>query len=333
MTAGSLGSCQVKGQGRLFAGNGLLPKPQDSCEGMRLRCAPSSGVLSCFEFEKPVGLLVGRIKTAFTLVELLVVIAVIAVLAAILLPVLHRSRAQADSIYCRNNLRQIVLGTGMYVHDTGAYPLLPGLVSELQPYTAASWPMDNYSFPDGTKYLGPGRGLYACPSYNRVQGGFLSAGSLAWRGMTTAARGSYGYNAYGPEPMSALDGGLGGTENAQAIEIPTRESQVVNPSDMIAFADSTLDIMQWPLGGSVDLSTPFLYLNLYREDLQGQPTGDPAVQATLQRHAWKWNVGFCDGHAANLRSNQLFYRSNVSVRRAWSIDNQDHPEIAGSPSQ
>ena len=51
---------------------------------------------------------------AFTLVELLVVIAIIAVLIAILLPALNRAREQAKKIKCESNLRQIGIAAATY---------------------------------------------------------------------------------------------------------------------------------------------------------------------------------------------------------------------------
>src|SRR4051812_43157155 len=63
-----------------------------------------------------------RQKACFTLSELLVVVPIIGILAALLLPALSRGKAQAHRVYCANNLRQIAVGLQLYVDDFHYYP-------------------------------------------------------------------------------------------------------------------------------------------------------------------------------------------------------------------
>lgn len=58
-----------------------------------------------------------RHSRAFTLVELLVVIGIIALLVAILLPALARARDSATTIQCQSNMRQLTLTTMMYASE------------------------------------------------------------------------------------------------------------------------------------------------------------------------------------------------------------------------
>lgn len=58
-----------------------------------------------------------RKKIPFTLLELLIVIAIIAILAGFLLPALSKARDKTRQIVCCSNLRQIYLGTMNYAND------------------------------------------------------------------------------------------------------------------------------------------------------------------------------------------------------------------------
>lgn len=56
-------------------------------------------------------------KRAFTLIELLVVIAILAILAAILFPIFAQAKGAAKKSACLSNMKQLGIGTGLYVAD------------------------------------------------------------------------------------------------------------------------------------------------------------------------------------------------------------------------
>jgi len=64
-----------------------------------------------------------RLQRAFTLIELMIVIAIIAILAAILIPNFLHARAESQTAACESNEKQIATAMEEYaVDNNGAYP-------------------------------------------------------------------------------------------------------------------------------------------------------------------------------------------------------------------
>ena len=62
-------------------------------------------------------------RDGFTLVELLAVIAIIGILAALLLVGVSRAKGKAQRIQCANNLRQLGQAMQLFIADSHVYPL------------------------------------------------------------------------------------------------------------------------------------------------------------------------------------------------------------------
>jgi prepilin-type processing-associated H-X9-DG protein len=257
------------------------------------------------------------------LLELLVVVAILAVVATMLLAALSRAKVSTDSVGCKSNLRQLSMGLNLYVQEEGVYPPFfdGGAMGGVFPSNLPRVPYNYERLADGTvSYLGPVNSIWVCPWYNRV------------RGWVAPANGSYGYNMVGATDADLQGLGLSGRWT-NGVWAPTRESQVVNPSEMIAVCDAVLKtdsirgggelpLTGWPsLTGFGDLTSIVL-----ESIIPGLPANDPAVQAMKQRHATRWNVCFCDGHIECLRPIGLFDMDNPDQRRRWNNDHHPHSE-------
>jgi type II secretory pathway pseudopilin PulG len=80
----------------------------------------------------------GNGRGAFSLVELIVVIGVIALLIAMLLPAVTQVPTRANRLKCMNNLRQLLIAQNMYVTDSGGYLTYPNWAVDRQVTT--NWP-------------------------------------------------------------------------------------------------------------------------------------------------------------------------------------------------
>jgi len=174
---------------------------------------------------------------------------------------------------------------------------------------------------DGSlSYLGPVNSVWVCPWYNRVRG---------WVGPSSY---SYGYNIVGA--INAASRGYLGLSGSwtNGVFVPIRESQVVNPSEMIALGDAVLVTDSigggGPIRGWLGLTGYFgdLTPTIVGSIIPGLPANDSAVRGMKQRHAGRWNMGFCDGHIESLRPSSLFNTNNLDQRRRWNNDHQPHAE-------
>jgi prepilin-type N-terminal cleavage/methylation domain-containing protein/prepilin-type processing-associated H-X9-DG protein len=112
-----------------------------------------------------------QFKKAFTLVEILVVLGILALLAAILLPAFATVRGRARQTSCLSNLKQIGVGVGMYMQDSdGRFPRAVDPIDHAYPAVWSDYPdfsKDIASFPMINVALQPylkSTQLFSCPA-------------------------------------------------------------------------------------------------------------------------------------------------------------------------
>jgi type II secretory pathway pseudopilin PulG len=275
-----------------------------------------------------------RSTFGFTLAELIVVIAFIAIVAAMLLSALSQATLKVRSTFCKNTLHKMGLAIQMYAEDNEsiypAYQTRKGDLWEtaLIPYYPVTW----------------SNRLNQCPAYTgllpedwpvRDPGG----------GMVS----SYGYNTWGvtwePVRIPAVNYCLGLGVDAVRIseerrswggateETPQfhRESQVTAPSELYAFMDAR--------GSPITVRSGNATTQVWAgwDSTDGTPVTAgvyPFLQGTPQ-HGSYFNVLSCDAHVSAVRLSDLFEaapRPGQSSQpgwksaRKWNIDNQPHVE-------
>lgn len=206
---------------------------------------------------------------AFSLIELFVVVAIIALVASILLPVLGRARSCAQRVQCVSNLRQLGLAVRMYSddHNGRAFRYSSGSTNGGKLYWFG-WiqdgPEETREFDVTQGVLWPylqGRGVELCPS--------LRYHSAQFKRKAKGAAYGYGYNLH-----------LAGGHTTQPVQLDS----LSRPADIVLFADAAqVNTFQAPASPDNPLLEEFYYVN----------TTEPTAHF---RHQHSATVGFCDGH-------------------------------------
>ena len=209
----------------------------------------------------------------FTLIELLIVIAIIAVLAAILLPSLQKARERGKSAYCLSAIRQLGMANLLYVEGNKGYFIYAVLYSGGTKYwcgeSQSGW--GDINIHGGLNdYVGKSKKIRECPSIQ-----FYSDNS------TASGTGGYGYS----EAIGTY------TTNTSWDSVPAKASILTAPAKTIMFADQA-DVKN---GRYVEQWSVYAPYYLDKDELAfGGMTSSPTMHF---RHSRMANVCWADGHA------------------------------------
>lgn len=217
-----------------------------------------------------------RTRNGFTLIEILVVIAIISILAAILFPVFARARENARRASCQSNLKQIGLGLLQYIGDYDE-TLPHSFHGSFGDSTPAGTTPDNYKWMDAIYPYVKSEALFNCPS---------DSATNRYRFRDGFNYGSYGLNgAYG----AVLTDNQTPPRSGNGLLV--RMSAVVVPAATVWVTDNNNSPSDSNPGGSQGFYWPSAAEN------PSVTTSTPRqLQNIVERHLDTTNVLYCDGH-------------------------------------
>ncbi|MGP1273587.1 MAG: type II secretion system protein [Phycisphaerales bacterium] len=237
-------------------------------------------------------------RRAFTLIELLLSIGIIALLIGLLLPALGSARSTAAGAECASNLRQLQTANTVYADDHGGR-FVPGAADFLgnlhRWHGARDRPSESFDAARGplTPYLAgdsASRGVRSCPAF-RGTARLIAETRPEDIGAFEAAAGGYGYNNAYLGQSRDRDGRLRSDRVGAPIHAVRR------PSRTVAFADSAFVSRRAP-GGLIEYSFAEPRFRPDAASRADHARPDPSVHFRHGDHAL---VAWADTHVAGER--------------------------------